>query len=268
MKKIFLTIPFAISLTACNYFSNEAVQTENSSPKPNQQQKSQKVIVYNGEGNAKEIIKKETEDRGYTLNWHAKGRYDIQQNEIMAVKGLSFGEALIKLEEIFTMQNIIISEKAARKNLVLPHSEYLLMAVCGKELNIAEFEGKKYATVKKNLEDGLVANCTTPDKVFLTKDEMAKKAQQEAFFAQEKEMKAKQEEIIKQAQNRPTPDIDDGDETPIDIHDIDFGYNALTPEFIAQLEKETGQKFNPEIYMKNIEKKRAQARAQQQVKQK
>lgn len=255
MRKIILTIPFLLSLTACNYFSADPVNTQQSKDSLSKNQQPQKVVVYNGEGNAKEIIKKETENRGYLLNWHAKGRYEIQQNELMAVKGLTFGEALIKLETIFIKKNIFLSELASRNNAKLSHPEYLIMAVCGKELIVKEFTGDLYAQTKKQLEDGLIENCTRPDVAFPSKEEMAKKAQIEAYLAREKEMIAKQGDLVNK-QNQ-TPEIEDGDETPIDINDIDFGYIAITPEFIAQLEKETGQKFNPEIYTKNLQKRRA-----------
>lgn len=251
MNKIFYFLPL-LALTGCNYFS--APEEMNSKKDTLQQQ----VFQYKNTGNAESIIRQPIESRGYKLDWKAKGNYVISAKDLKEIEGLSLGQALNKFQETFNLRNLYIQKKLneERKDLKLGHLPYVLIFVCNDTVYVNEYSEKDYIRNNQKLSHEEVPECLPPEKVFIPKTD-AKVIENHNKFQNKVPTVTPSTENNKQAEyisatppvNFEYPSEIQNSNEAVDIHDIDFGYNAITPEFIQELEKDTGQKFDMNKYI-------------------
>ncbi len=249
MNKIFYILPL-LALSGCNYFSTPEGKDNKEKPK-------QKVFLYKDTGNAESIIRPSIESRGYKLDWKAKGNYAISVTDLKEVEGLSLGQALNKFQETFNLRNLYIQKKLneERKDLKLGHLPYVLIFVCNNTVYVNEYSEQDYIRNNQKLSHEEVKECSTPEKIFIPKADAKviknhNNLQNKAPILVPSNQDNKQAEYISAT---PPPNFEYPQEIQnsngaIDIHDIDFGYIAITPEFIQELEKDTGQKFDINKY--------------------
>lgn len=253
MNKIFYFLPF-LALTGCNYFSTPE---EKGSKKDTPQQQ---VFHYKNTGNAESIIRPSIESRGYKLDWKAKGNYVISATDLKEIEGLSLGQALNKFQETFNLRNLYIQKKLneERKDLKLGHLPYVLIFVCNDTVYVNEYSEQDYIRHNQKLSHEEVPECSSPEKVFIPKAD-AKVIENHNKFQNKAPVvvPSTQGQDNKQAEyisatppaNIEYPKEIQNSNEAIDIHEIDFGYIAITPEFIQELEKDTGQKFDMNKYI-------------------
>lgn len=247
-KKILPVLALSVMISGCNYFTDAEVTA---SPETFIVEEPTKV------GNAQEIITNAAKKRGFETKWQAQGFYHLTEAQLQASNTYSFGEILVKFQELFTRNNIALEETISLKNpsAKLHHSPYVLIFVCGKDLYVKEIPSNDYAYYNRALKNGLVKGCTTPEKAFISKAEQEKR---------DIANNVPPPSIINTPNNvvssEPSSNfnyeaVDLQGEHDKDINSIDFGNIIPSKELIETLEKETGEKFDMEKYKSNLNKK-------------
>lgn len=253
MRKILLLLPIIFSITGCNYFADDKAPT-------GEKGATQKIITYNKVGNAESIIRPSIEERGYKLAWQAKGNYSISSEDLARVKGKSLGQALTEFQDGFTTRNLNLEKEIliSHPNVHLGHHPYVLIFVCKDTIYVKEYSSADFTENKRKLRYQEVEGCALPSSVLVTKDELALRGQPVAQTVIPQATNAVIQNTNIQTESKAKENFkhepEDQSGEDVDINTMDFRNIVLTPDFIKELEENSGQKFDVNKYNENQKK--------------